>query len=474
MKIKICALLMTFVFAASLYAQNSNDALRLSEPGFLSSAKALGMGNAISTVGKDFSSIYLNPAGLGLYKNSEITVTGYNNNYSNDALYYGNSLKNSLDATNFSQIGLVYKLPVTRGSLVFAVGYNRTKDFNRILQFSGYNSGSTSLIQDLTSKHSDFSYETGVSYPIDSLTDNTRINGRLQQAGKTTDEGGLDNWSFAFSTELQKNLYVGATINVVNGSFKREREFTETDVNNVYSSILLDPSDSRTSGFQKFSYYDAINWDISGWDAQLGFIYKIKEKGAIGASIRFPRTLTVKESYTISAIGDFAANSFTSAVSNSNYDYEIKTPYELSFGGSYDFDRVLLSADFKYIDYTQMEFTEGLTLLERSNINSEIESLYRGVLNCNLGAELDLHEIGVKLRGGFMLMRSPYKDDPSEYDKKYVTGGIGVPLDQFEFDLGFSYGWWKDYGYQYESASNPVYQDLKSTTIMVTMKYRIF
>lgn len=470
MKIKICALLMTFAFAVSLYAQDSGDALRLSEPGFLSSARALGMGNAASTIGNDFSAIYLNPAALGLYKNSEIIISGYNNNYSNNALYYGNSLKNSLDATNFSQIGLVYKLPVSRGSLVFALGYNRTKDFNRVLQFSGYNHGNTSMIQDLTSKHSDFAFLAGVS---DSL-DNTRINGRLQQEGKITDEGGLDNWSFAFSTELQKDLFVGATINVINGSFKRDFEYYETDVNNVYSSMLLDPSDSRTAGFQRFSYFTSVDWDISGWDAQLGFVYKIKSKGTIGASIRFPRTLTIKETYSLSSIGDFATHSFIVEPSSSVYEYDIKTPYEFSFGGSYDFNRMLVSADFKYIDYTQMKFTEGLTLTDRSVINSEIKSFYRGVLNYNLGAELDLHELGIKLRGGFMMMKSPYKDDPSEYDKKFVTAGLGIPLDQLEFDLGFSYGWWKDYKYPYESAASPVYQDLKSTTIMASMKYRIF
>jgi hypothetical protein len=474
MKIKICALLMAFVFAGSLYAQDSGDALRLSEPGFLSGARALGMGNATSTIGNDFSSIYFNPAGLGLYKNSELIISGYNNNFSNNALYYGNSLKNSLDATNFSQIGLVYKMPVSRGSLVFAIGYNRTKDFNRVLQFSGYNHGSTSMIQDLTSKHSDFTYLAGVSFPVDSLTDNTRINGRLQQEGKISDDGGLDNWSFAFSTELQKDLFVGATVNVINGSFKRDSEYYETDVNSVYGSILLDPADTRTSAFQKFSYFTSVDWDISGWDAQLGFVYKIRNKGAIGASIRFPRTFTIKETYSLSSIGDFAAHTFNVEPASSVYEYEIKTPYEFTFGGSYNFNRILLSADFKYIDYTQMEFTEGLTLADRSIINSEIKSLYRGVLNSNFGAELDLPEIGIKLRGGFMMMKSPYKDDPSDYDKKFVTAGIGVPLDQLEFDLGFSYGWWKDYKYLYESAYSPVYQDIKSTTFMVSMKYRIF
>jgi len=471
MKTRAFTTMVILFWGVVLFAQNSNDAFRLSEPGIFSSAKSLGMGNALSTVGNDFSSIFLNPAGLGLFQNSEISFSAYNNNFSNDALYYGTSKKNSMDATNFSQIGIVYKMPVTRGSMVFAIGYNRIKDFNRIVEFTGFNFNNNSMIQDLTSKRSDFAYEAGVSYPVNSTTDATIFEGNLQQEGKTTDEGGINNWSIAFATELQKNLFIGGTINIISGRFERNREYYESDPYGYYSSTLTDPSDANTIGFSLFSYYDSIIWDISGWNMQLGFIYKLKDKVSLGASIAFPKRYNIKEDYTLSSYGDFQNITYESSVGTSSYEYTVLTPYEFSFGGSYNAGKFLVSADFKYIDYTQMEFTDGLTSLERSEINSSIKDNYRSVINYNFGAEYTVADLGLKLRAGFMMVKSPYEGDAAEYDKKFITGGLGFPLEDLELNFGFCYGWWKDYGYNYDSATTPVYQDLKSTTIMASLKY---
>ncbi len=473
MKFRILVMATAFLSAVSLYAQTSNDALRLSDPGNLSSARALGMGNSLSSAGNDFSSMFLNPAGLALFDNSELTISGYNNNLKNDATYYGNTLSNSKNSTDFSQIGLVYKFPVSRGSFVLGVGYNKSKDFNRILQFNGFNFGTTSMIQDLTSKNSDFAYQAGVSF-AGASNDSTLIRGKLQQSGLIENDGGVNSWSVGFATELQKDLFIGGSLNILNGSFTSKKNYYESDPYKNYFALQLDPTDANTKGFDMFSYYDRIAWDISGWDAKLGFIYKLKDKGTIGAAINFPRYFTIKEDYTLSSIGDFTTTRYLSDVGNSSYEYKIRTPFEFSFGGSYNLEGLLLAADVKYIDYTQMEFTDGLTFADRSNLNDGIKTDYRAVLNYNIGAEYTVPNLGMKVRAGFMMMKSPYKDDPSEYDKKFITAGIGVPFEQIELNAALAYGWWKDYGYQYQSADTPVYQDLKSTTVMFTVKYLIF
>jgi len=472
MKTKILTLAISLFFAVSLYAQNENDALRLSDPGILGSARSLGMGNSISALGGDFSSIYLNPAGLALFRNSEISIGGYNNNFKNNTSFYTNSLSASQDATNFSQFGIVYKVPVARGSLVLSLGYNRSKDFNRIFSFSGFNTDNNSMIQDLTGKQSDFAYLAGVSYPVNNSKDTTLVKGRLQQSGKTTDEGGIDNWSFAGAMEIQKDLFVGVTLNVISGKFDRKKSYFENDAFGFYSAIKLDPTDSRTLGFQKFSYYDGITWDISGWGMQLGLIYKIKDRGSIGFAIKLPEYYSITENYRLSSSGLFANNTFDVSPSYSTYDYKITTPWEFSFGGSIAINNFTLAGSIKYIDYTQMKFTEGLTTADREDINWAIKDIFRSVINYNFGIEYTLQELGIKLRGGVMTMKSPFKDDSSDYDKKFVTGGIGVPFEQMEFNLGVAYGWWKDFGYNYSTASRPVDQDIKSTTIMLGLKYQ--
>jgi hypothetical protein len=70
---KILSLLIFSLALISSYsfAQNANDALRLSEIGLGSNARALGMGNAYYALSDDFSASSFNPAGFALLKRME-------------------------------------------------------------------------------------------------------------------------------------------------------------------------------------------------------------------------------------------------------------------------------------------------------------------------------------------------------------------------------------------------------------------
>ena len=61
-------LIFPFLFLGGFVsAQNEIDALRFSSYSSTGTARALAMGGAFSAVGADFSSAWLNPAGLALY-----------------------------------------------------------------------------------------------------------------------------------------------------------------------------------------------------------------------------------------------------------------------------------------------------------------------------------------------------------------------------------------------------------------------
>ncbi|MEJ2104614.1 MAG: hypothetical protein P8X47_08565 [Ignavibacteriaceae bacterium] len=114
------------------------------------------------------------------------------------------------------------------------------------------------------------------------------------------------------------------------------------------------------------------------------------------------------------------------------------------------------------MDYTQMEFTDGFDYSYRANRNREIEDLFTTTLNYHLGAEFRIPmQIPVWGRAGFMYLPSPYANDPSEYDKKYLTIGAGTLVDNtFGIDLAYAYGWWKDFGDNYGSNVSRTFQDI--------------
>ncbi|MCB0805347.1 MAG: hypothetical protein KDC05_06070, partial [Bacteroidales bacterium] len=58
-----------------LEAQNEVDALRYSTTSVVGTARYTAMGGAFGALGADFSTLSSNPAGIGLYKSSEFTIT---------------------------------------------------------------------------------------------------------------------------------------------------------------------------------------------------------------------------------------------------------------------------------------------------------------------------------------------------------------------------------------------------------------
>jgi long-subunit fatty acid transport protein len=462
--------------AGRISAQNFNDALRLSEPGLGFSARALGMGNSYTALSDDYSAVFFNPAGLGLLKRMEFAGGLNFSKFNNNTSFFNTQTDYSNSSTKLDQLSFAFPFPTMRGSLVFAIGYSRNKDFNNSLSFAGLNSGNTSMIQDLTSAHSTVPFDLWLNYPVSETQDATLINGNLFQSGTTLASGNLGKWSFAGAIEVLKNVYIGGTFNVVTGSFKRTRDYSEEDLNGVYRNTELVPNEPKTQGLDIFSLTQNLDWDISGYDAKHGLLFKPNQITRVGVTVNFPTSFKIKETFTEDASSRFfSGSSFSIDPIESTIEYNITSPYILTAGASVNLRSLILSGEVSYIDYSQMEFdSEGdLTLQEVNNNNKDIVELLRGTANFNVGAEYRIPTTDLRIRGGFMLKPSPFKGDPGDFDKKYITFGLGYLMDEsLSLDLGYAYGWWKDisenYGYN-ESRTN---QDIKYHNVLMTLSYR--
>ena len=475
-------LILSLLFVIPSVAQNFNDALLLSEPGIYNNARALGMGNSYTALSNDFSSVIFNPAGLGLAKKLGISGGIDLNSFDNTASFLGNNTISTQNEVNLSQVGFVYPVPTIKGSMVFALGYNRVKNFNGIVQFDGFNNSNTSMIQFLTGDFNEevpITNDLGLSYEVrnpqtdEYIRDTTRINGQLNQSGKVKSKGNIGNWSFAGSIEIAKDLYVGGTFNIVSGNYKRNRDYYEDDTKDIYgANTELVPGDVTTKDFQTFYFNDIIDWDLSGWDFKLGLLYDWENFVKFGATVKFPTYYTVKESYFATGESEFGSGS-NFAVDPpiiDNVQYDIRTPYEYSAGASVNLVILTVSGEAKLIDYTQMEFTKGLGQQYRIERNKEIDDLFRTAVTYNLGAEMKVPFLPVWGRAGAMYMQSPFKDDPSDFDKKYLTAGVGVKLGGvFSIDFGYAYGWWKTFTDNYGSGVSRVQHDVTVQNVVLTI-----
>ena len=124
----------------SVNAQNEIDALNLSREEVTGSARTIAMGGAFTALGGDFSAIEINPAGLGVLRSNEFSITpAYHTNISNST-YYGQETIDSKSNFNLGSIGIVgvknlNKVGKWRSSSV-AFGMNRSLSFHRAYTFS--------------------------------------------------------------------------------------------------------------------------------------------------------------------------------------------------------------------------------------------------------------------------------------------------------------------------------------------------
>ncbi len=466
---------LTLVFSCLIFtntfSQNLNDVLRLGYNGLGSNARALGMGNAYIGLSDDASAAYFNPAGFGLLKRLELSGGLEYSSFKNDVNFMNSSSSFDNSSTNLNRISFAFPFPTMQGSLVFGLSYNKTKDFNGGLSFDGFNSGNTSMIQSLN----------GGNIPYDLyLTDSaysTSINGMLNQSGNITNEGSLDNWTFSGAVEAARNLFLGGNLNIHTGSFKSVNDYYEDDTHNIYQG-LTDPATPNTRDFQTFYFNRILNWDISGWDAKVGMLYQFENYGRVGFTIQFPKSYTIKEKFDVNGSSQFGSGvtyTLNSADYSDQVQYDIVTPFELGGGFSANFMGLIFSADGTLIDYSQAKFSngDGISSQYIEQQNKTIKDQLGAVLNYNLGLEYTIPVVGLRVRTGFMSMPSAYKNDPSEYNKKYFTAGLGFLLQEtIGIDAAFAHGWWKDFGDNYDTNVSRTFQTISDNHFMLTVTYR--
>ncbi len=462
-----------FVFSAGVNAQTLLDIQRLGTGFSGISARAAGLGNSYTAISDDGAAMFYNPAGLGLIRKFEFSG-GFNyNNFSNKSDFLGKSTEYSNSAAKIDNFAFIVPFPTVRGSLVFGVGYNNITDFNYALKFSGYNNSSTSLIQDLNT-YSNIPYELY-------LTDddyNTQVAGRLNQEGTTLNSGSMGIWTFSGSIEAAQDLFLGASLGFINGSFAGSREYYEDDLQGIYKNVELAPGYTFTKDFRTFYLNQLLNWDIGGYDIKLGMLYKLRNFARVGVTIQFPRTVSIKETYAVNAFtdwGDGTRKEITGEDYSYKSEYDIIQPYRLTTGASANYKGLIATAEVSLTDYTQteMENVKGISADDVAALNKDIKDYMRAVLDYSVGIEYTIPDPGFRIRAGFMTQRSPYKEDPSEYDKKFITGGFGFLVDNsVSFDVAYIRGFWNDYGDNYGTGESRYFQSVTTDKLILSFGYR--
>jgi hypothetical protein len=441
-----------------LDAQNQVDALRYSQLTPFSTARSLSMSGAFGALGADFSSLSINPAGIGVYRKPEFSFSlGFNNrNYESD--FIGNKNTDSKLNIDVPDLGLVLAFPKKKGSewkqFGFALGYNRTANFNSDYYYKGKNQNNSILDSFIDNVNQfggstpndlqvnfpfdvDLAYQT---YLLDSTVDNQFIsvitNGNAYQSLSATTRGRMGEFSVGFGGNYNDKVYFGVTVAFPSIRYEEELTYEETDEDN--SIIAADSS----SNFKSLSFDQFLNTTGNGFNAKFGLIIKPAEWIRIGASIHSPTYYYLNDKYHTSmksAFEDGSSHSYSSP--EGSYSYNLTTPFRAvgSLALLYR-QQGLISFDYELTDYSSSRL--DASDYNFSSENKVINTIYNETAS-NFRAGIEWKYEKLAFRTGAAYYTTPFrKNISSDKTDQHVisySGGVGFREKNYYIDLGYSY-----------------------------------
>jgi hypothetical protein len=513
-------ILVAFFVSVYSFGQGEIDAYRFSKNGLSGTARGQAMGGAFGTLGGDVTGVSINPAGIGVYRSSEVILNmglEFNQTKANFEGTEGIKGNTKFNCDNFAYIGYFPLEKEDNYSLNFGFSYNRLKNFDRKYHVSGRGMGSslTDYIAAITQKEKTWwdqypnlddqfkvnehphwlsvlgwnSYlinptsKTNTSYES-ILSPGEKVNPSL----KVYEKGSIDAYDFVLGVNLNNSLYIGTTV-------------TYTDISYVAKTFYGEKF-TNSSGFNLENDY---NTEGSGLQLKLGFIFKPTDAFRFGISYHSPSWYSLTDYFQATLAPDGIKgnnNNFAQPVSTPHgvYEYKFRTPDVWTFSAAAIIGQIaVVSLDYEYKNYRGMKFSEQyIGDYDFESENKYIKDDFQGASTIRAGAEIRFTP-QFSGRLGTAWMQNPYeakfknseievavpKTIPNytlDGDILYLTTGIGYRFTpQVYMDVALVYKMQKDelhffspifYSDGSQIASTPAKLTNSSLKILVTLGYK--
>jgi len=486
--------------SATLHSQTVYDANRLSGSDLNGTARFVGMGGAMGALGGDISTMGTNPAGIGIYRSSDMNISFGFSNVGSKSTGNGFTSENDKFFGSFDNVGFVIALKQGNYTPVrfvnFGFNYKKLKSFDRDTYVQGnHNVSQTDYIVDLMNRNAKF-YGEAISpnslvsdgaYNFDDipwlaplayqsylinpdgkggyepyrLDDNT-----VYSDYYSYERGAIHSYDFNFSLNLYDRFYVGATLGAYSVDYRRTTSY--------YEDFLL--NGKSEGNYELNNYYDI---EGSGIDFKLGFIFRPFESSPlrIGASVATPTLYNLSayqstslhyntfnpdkddfEKGTVFPYDNYGKGDYPSIT-----DYKLITPWKFNVSAGYTVgNNIALGAEYEFMDYSSSKMK--LDGLKMEYENQQVQQYLKGVHTIRLGAEIKVAP-QFSMRAGYNLITSSMKSTSHKdlalnsvrTDTDYANGkvinnftlGFGYRGDHFYADMAYQYRNYKEDFYAY-------------------------
>lgn len=497
-------------------AQTLFDGLKATDSDISGTARYSSMAGAFGALGGDASAIKDNPAGLGIYRRSEVTGTLNALIQSSGSTWNGQSSQDNNFKLGMNNFSLIFAIPTWRSengkqtgllSSNFSFSYNKLKDFNRNLYISG-GSSNTSMTdyfayfsQGLTG--SDLSYVEGSYEPFDNTSvpwmsilagESHLINETSTNSGEWTpylnlnetvnpsyllsETGSISEYSFGWSGNISNQLYLGATLNL-------------RAINYNISTTYIE--EFGAGGGMNLKNY--LSTTGSGVNLNIGAIYSPVSFLRLGASLHTPMTYFLN-TQTYADLKYNTDISGTLSTPYSNLDYRLATPFEYNVSAAFIAGtKGLISAEYDYKNYRGMKLkdSDGSTQ-DYIDDNNDIKNMLNNSSTIKIGGEYRVNN-NVSLRAGYAYVSSITKSDATKWmilntvrtdpeyflhnQTNYLTAGLGYREAGWYLDLAYMHKVLDENYYAYNStamnqslAVSPAKLFTYNNNVVVTLGFR--
>ncbi len=442
------------LLVSSVYSQNESDGLLFSRGDVNGTARYTALGGAFTALGGDASGTWKNPAGVGVYRSNEFSLTG---TYSEEFIrsnYYGNTSETGQGKLNIGSFSITGVQDLRQAgkwrNTAISFGMNRVAVYNEnyTVEANGVNA---SILDDYTNEINEEGvdwYDLESEYPFDLylLWENFLIDvkpGYTNQYYNTSGlspvdhvynvdiEGAKRETYFTFGGNYDDRLYIGVAVYTSNINYDKTTVYTES----------FDQSDT-TINLDEFSQTFQEEIDGRGYSFSLGAIYRPVDALRLGLSLKSPELQNMEysfESYNIT-VEDEVAYEVLSPVVIRDYRFRITSPFQSTLGLAYTFKKYgLISVEADYVDMRMTNMRGRTDSDPFTEENSATETLLVPTINLRAGLEYRVTS-SIAARIGYAAYSNPYSDQVNSNGAFQIYSlGAGYRVDQFFVDASYQY-----------------------------------
>lgn len=445
-------------------------------------ARSMGMGGAVTSLGADVSSMTVNPAGMGMYLRNDITVSpmiGVAHSKTGDTDSFEGNTHTRFSIADF---GIVLKAYEGAGKVVavnVGFGYNRLADFNYRTSFArGGNESSLSGVfanqltdsgytasQLSASQNENFSwwdvdprywgatlgYKCGLVDAPGGVwqPDAYGYYPSVEQFMTLDSRGSIGEYDFSAGMNVNNKLYIGFTLGIQ--SLHQRRDM-------YYGEEYAYEAGDEPSGWQLdwFNYAQTSIVNGSGVNLKLGFTYRPISALRIGVAVHTPTWYSVDFKYQgamVSQVYDNAKGEFIRPapeastevlVDSGGYSWNFRTPARLLLGASYTFGSMaIVSVDYERAWYNGIR--TGNTPVGRRVYTDFFRNNFKGSNTFRAGVEVKPLAVmavraGYGFNGSMVRDRKTIFSSPVTYRTEYLSAGLGFNCLRYVYlDLAYQY-----------------------------------